>query len=92
MTVRILELIALSLDFVGLIFVSWNLFSIPEPTKFVFNHEYGLITSLQPIADAINEISGNLALIYRMRIGLVILIVSMFLKFYIWFMPWLTIK
>jgi hypothetical protein len=85
MITRVLELITLVLDLAGLLLISWYLFSIPEPVKFIFNQEYGIITSLQPIADAINEINRNFAVINRMRFGLFILIISLILKFYIWF-------
>lgn len=84
---RVMELITLVLDLVGLIFISCNLFSIPKPVKFVFNQEYGVITSLQPIADAINEISRNFDLIYRMRFGFYILVISFLLKLCLWFVP-----
>ncbi len=82
---RILELITLVLDLAGLLLISWYLFSIPGPVKFIFNQEYGIITSLQPIADAINQINRNFDIINRMRFGLFILIISLILKSYIWF-------
>lgn len=40
---RILELITILSDFIGLIVISWYLFSVPKPVKFVFNQEYGII-------------------------------------------------
>ncbi len=87
---RIFELIALLLDLVGLIFISWYLFSVPKPVNFVFNQDYGIITSLQPITDAINGINRNFDLIYRMRIGFGILVISLFIKLYIWFWAYFT--
>lgn len=56
---RAIELITLGLDIIGLILISWYLFSIPKPAEFIFNQEYGVITNLQPVADAINSISGS---------------------------------
>ncbi|HLA05674.1 MAG TPA: hypothetical protein VJZ16_06815 [Syntrophales bacterium] len=82
---RVIELITLVLDMIGLILISWYLFSIPKPVEFTFNQEYGIITSLQPIADAINSISGNIALINRMRYGFFILVISLALKLINWF-------
>jgi hypothetical protein len=81
---RVIELITLVLDMIGLVLISWYLFSIPEPVKFIFNQEYGVITSLQPIADAINSISRNIALINRMRYGFFILVISLILKLINW--------
>lgn len=80
-----IEGITLLLDLFGLILISWYLFSVPKSVKFVFNQEYGVITSLQPIADAINEISRNFDLIWRMRIGFLILVFSLLIKLYLLF-------
>ena len=82
----ILELITLLLDVLGLVLISLFLFSVPEPTKFVFEQEAGIITSLHPFAGAINEISRNFRLIRRMRIGLGILVGSLFSKLAIWYL------
>ena len=81
-----IELFTLLLDLAGLILISWSLFSIPKPLEFTFNQEYGVITSLQPIADAINSISRDFALIYKMRFGFLILSISLVLKLINWFM------
>jgi len=83
---RIIELITLVLDLVGLILISWYLFSIPEPVVFTFNQEYGLISSLQPMADAINSVSRDIALINKMRYGFFILVISLVLKLTSWCM------
>ena len=77
---RYLEFTTLFLDFAGLVLISWCLFSIPEPVEFTFNQEYGVITSLQPLADTINSITRDLDTISRMRTGFCILVVSLILK------------
>lgn len=82
---RKIELTTLLLDFAGLILISWSLFSISKPLEFTFNQEYGVITSLKPIADAINSISRDFALIYKMRVGFLILCFSLVLKLINWF-------
>jgi len=82
----ILELVTILLDLLGLVLISLFLLSVPKPTKFVFNQEFGIIESLQPVADAINEISRNFKLIRRMRIGLGILVGNLLLKLAIWYL------
>jgi hypothetical protein len=86
----VIELITLVLDLIGLILIYWYLFSIPKPVDFTFNQEYGVITSLKPIADAINSISRNIALINRMRYGFFILVVSLILKLINWFIRYFS--
>ncbi len=81
---RIIDLITLVMDLVGLILISWYLFSIPKPVEFTFTQETAIITSLKPVADAINKISGDIALISRMRCGFYILVVSLVLKLGKW--------
>ena len=88
MTVRIIDLLTLIMDLTGLILISWYLFSIPKPVTFTFNQEYGIITSLQPVAEAINTISGDIALISKMRCGFYILVVSLLLKLGKWVMEY----
>ncbi|MGA2958097.1 MAG: hypothetical protein ABSF48_20520 [Thermodesulfobacteriota bacterium] len=88
MTVRIIDLLTLIMDLTGLILISWYLFSIPKPVTFTFNQEYGIITSLQPVADAINKISGDIAVISKMRCGFYILVVSLLLKLGKWVMEY----
>jgi hypothetical protein len=56
---KCVNLISLILDIIGFVFISWYLFSIPKPLKFVFDSPYGIITDLQPIADAINNITRD---------------------------------
>ena len=79
------NLISLILDFTGFVFISLYLFSIPKPLKFVFDSPYGIITDLQPIADAINKITRDFDLIYKMRFGFFILICSQIIKLGIWY-------
>ncbi len=73
------NLIALILDLIGFVFISWYLFSIPKPLAFLFDSPYGIRTDLQPIADAINMITRDFGLIYKMRFGFFILISSQIL-------------
>ena len=86
----VIELITLVLDLIGLIVIYWYLFSIPKPVKLTFDQEYGVITSLQPVADAINSISRNIALINRMRYGFFILVISLILKLTNWFIGYFS--
>jgi len=79
------ELVSLILDLVGLGLISLYLFFIPKPLKFVFDSPYGIITDLQPIADAINNITRDFNLIYKMRFGFFILVFSQMIKFAIWY-------
>lgn len=81
---RIIDLITLVMDLIGLFLISLNLFNIPKPVEFTFSQETGIITSLRPVADAINKISGDIALISKMRWGFFILVVSMVLKLGKW--------
>ncbi len=60
-------------------------FCIPKPFKLVFNSPYGIITDLQPIADAINKITRDFDLIYKMRFGFYILVFGMITKIGIWY-------
>ena len=76
--------LTLVLDLLGLILVSWSLFSIPEPTTLTFDSEYGVLTDLRPIADAINEVSRNFQAIHRMRFGFAVLVLSWVIKFGHW--------
>lgn len=76
-----INLLSLILDFIGFVFISWYLFSIPNLLKFVFDSPYGVVTDLQPIANAINNITRDFDLIYKMRFGFFILIISQIIKF-----------
>ena len=80
-----IKLFILILDLLGLILISWFLFAVPEPVKFVFDSPYGVITNLNPVADAINNISRDFAVINRMRFGFIILVISQGFKFYEFF-------
>ena len=86
----VIELITLVMDLIGLILIYCNLFSIPKPIEFTFNQEYGVITGLQPVADAINSISRNIALIKRMQYGFFILVISLILKLINWFIAYFS--
>lgn len=79
------NLTSLLLDLIGFVLICWNLFSIPKPLKFLFDSPFGIITDLQPIADAINQITRDFDLIYKMRFGFFILICSQIIKFGIWY-------
>jgi hypothetical protein len=89
-TMRVIDLVTLLLDLVGLVLISWYLFSIPQPVQFTFNQEYGVITSLKPVADAINKISGDIALIGKMRCGFYVLVFSLVLKLGKWFIEYFS--
>jgi hypothetical protein len=80
-----IKLLILVLDLLGLFLISWFLFAVPKPIKFVFDSPYGVITNLKPVADAINNISRDFAVINRMRFGFTILVISQGLKFYEFF-------
>ena len=75
-----IEPITLGLDLIGLILISWFLFAIPEPVKFVFNSPYGIPVNYDFVSDAINAISRNMSLIKKGRWGFCILIISILLK------------
>jgi hypothetical protein len=79
---RKIKLIILLLDLIGLFLISWFLFAIPEKTEFFVDSPYGAITDITPIADAINRVSRDFAVINKMRFGFAILIVSQGIKFY----------
>jgi len=79
-----IEPITLVLDLIGLVLISLPLFSIPKPIEFTFSQDYGVIGDLKPVADAINSISRNIALIKRMRYGFYILLCSFVLKLINW--------
>jgi len=81
--IRILGSGTLVLDLLGLTLISLNLFSIHDPIKFVFDQPYGIITDLQPVADAINSVFRDLILIKKMRIGFYILAFSLILKIFL---------
>ena len=79
-----IEPLTLFFDLIGLVFISWHLFSIPTSVKFVSNKEFGVITNIQDVEDAINKISRNFALIKKTRIGFFILFISLILKIINW--------
>lgn len=85
-----IEPITLILDLIGLIVIYLYLFFIPKPVEFTFNREYGVTTSFQPIADAINSISRDFALIKRMQYGFFILVISLIMKLINWFIRYIS--
>ena len=84
-TMHYLELITLVLDFVGMILVSCFLFKIPDKVEFRFTSNRGIITDLSPVAEAINSTLPSALMFSLMRWGLRFLVISMALKFLVFF-------
>jgi len=78
------ELGIIILDLTGLFLISWYLFAVPEPLKFTYSSPYGMIMDLKPVENAINKITRNFNLIYKMRFGFFILVFSQILKVGLW--------
>lgn len=74
----------LLLDLCGLVFISWFLFSVPEPVDFGPEQEHGFVYTLKGVEKAINTVSRNMDAIYKMRFGFGILIFSWCLKAFDW--------
>ncbi len=79
-----IEPITLGMDLIGLTLISWFLFSIPEPVRFVYDSPYGIPDNYDFVSDAINAISRNMSLIKKGRWGFVILLISILLKLTKW--------
>lgn len=82
------EFITLALDFIGLILVSWYLFSVPNPIvlrNYDRENVNGIHVAHPDIEAALNTISRNMGLILKMRIGFICMTVSMIMKVSWWF-------
>lgn len=77
---RHVDFITSAMDLVGLILTALPFIFIPKPVKFTFSSEYGIITSLQPVADAINAVSRDIRLIKWVLLGFAILVASSVVK------------
>ena len=79
-----MEFSTLLLDFIGLIFTSLPLWKLTKPIKLTPYLGDGIHFGHSEIESVINKMLVNFGLIRWMRFGLLILGLSMLLKFFIW--------
>jgi hypothetical protein len=84
LTIRSIELFTLILDLVGLVFTSIPLWTFAKPIKLTPYNGDGVHFGHSEIESVINKMIDNFGLIIWMRIGLIILGISIALKFFIW--------
>ena len=83
-TFRCMEFFSLLFDVVGLVLVSIPLWVTEKPVKLTPYLGDGIHFGHSEIESVINKILDNFGLIWWMRVGLIILVLNMGLKYYIW--------
>ena len=82
---KIIDIVLIIFDLIGLIFISWFLFEA-KPIHIHYKETFfGIITDFRPIVDSINKIAYNMNLLIKMWIGFTILVISNIAKIIILF-------